>query len=1083
MRYFFILFVLVKSSFLIAQSSGEGQVVGDFSKFNPIPSSPNTAAFEKYGNIPVNVNTGTPGIDIPLHSIQLNNFSWPVHLSYHAGGFKPSDIATRVGLGWTIQTNGLISVPSFSGIRVETERRELNLNFNCSPYPTSNPYCDPQNPYDVNYALGVLNGVYNPSPEIFNLSMANGVNLKYFDGVSLPASDYKITGRILTDLDGNRYEFFADGENARTSVCLGMQTSTLPKTYYLTKIITAKGQEINFSYDTEEYGYQLAPLHIKKWLNSGQNQFCNVQYDNVDYYCSNSFWTSEKRLSSIVSSTGERISFYYSGRSDIPGSTKLDKIEVSYNAILLKSINFSYGYFGTGSDPNLLQLKLDQIEVLGNSGVEKSVHKFSYNSTQNLPSKIEQDIVFSGLNMTGYNVSKAGLLEKIEYPTGGFTSFDYEVLAQHGRTVVKNISDFSANGTQSGYREYEYTGVAYSVGTPEFIEYEDVYYFGLPAPPNCQSDEPCALPEAWLQTCHATTWKSQPSVYPGDEYADATPRFTSITEYYGSAGVNGKTEYLFSTPINNRDVYDVNYLNHDYLIEKKVFRNEGNNTYSLISKLTNEYEVPASNNGFWGLEQHPREHRAFARKIILLRPEMQLQCCNPSYNKQIFSAIYQEIDRRVTSLPVFQKKSTEILYTNVGSIVNETNYYYDNPSYLKPTRIEVVNSKGEITRTEIKYPSDFMGQPVYTEMVNRNYLNPEIEKIQTNLSINKELSRIKTNYQFWQNNSLIEPATIEKSIFGNALETEMTINSYDSKGHVLQLTGKDGVVTSFIWGYNSQYPVAKIVNAPYSTAQSYISQTVLDNATGGTDDAAIRGHLNNLRNIANTFVTTYTYRPLIGITSETDPNGRTTFYEYDNLNRLSIIRDKDNNVVKKICYNYAGQPENCTGASGPVVYYNEPQSQTFTRNDCGACATGSQVTYSVPANTYSSTVSVQAANQLALNDIAANGQNYANANGTCTGSGVEITYNNLTNSAGFTATYTNSSSGQVYSFSVPASGSGALGCIPAGTYSLSISKPGNMMLVLFGTGCSALSGNSAYFNKVIVGPPSNCNMVTLEHDY
>jgi YD repeat-containing protein len=67
-------------------------------------------------------------------------------------------------------------------------------------------------------------------------------------------------------------------------------------------------------------------------------------------------------------------------------------------------------------------------------------------------------------------------------------------------------------------------------------------------------------------------------------------------------------------------------------------------------------------------------------------------------------------------------------------------------------------------------------------------------------------------------------------------------------------------------------------------------------------------------------MTTYTYKPLIGMTSETDPNGRTQFYEYDAFGRLSLVRDKDNNVLKKVCYNFSGQIENCN--STPVIAVN-----------------------------------------------------------------------------------------------------------------------------------------------------------------
>jgi 20S proteasome alpha/beta subunit len=153
---------------------------------------------------------------------------------------------------------------------------------------------------------------------------------------------------------------------------------------------------------------------------------------------------------------------------------------------------------------------------------------------------------------------------------------------------------------------------------------------------------------------------------------------------------------------------------------------------------------------------------------------------------------------------------------------------------------------------------------------------------------------------------------------------------------------------------------------------------------------------------------TYTYEPLVGITSECDINNRITYYLYDGLERLWMVEDQDRNILKEICYTFFGVPTDC-GTKYP--FWNVAESGTFTRNNCATGGTGGSVTYTVAANTYSSMISQAAANQLAQNDVNANGQAYANTNGTCTFWNVAesgtFTRNNCTTGAtGSSVTYT-----------------------------------------------------------------------------
>ncbi|MCX6319483.1 MAG: DUF5977 domain-containing protein [Bacteroidetes bacterium] len=131
------------------------------------------------------------------------------------------------------------------------------------------------------------------------------------------------------------------------------------------------------------------------------------------------------------------------------------------------------------------------------------------------------------------------------------------------------------------------------------------------------------------------------------------------------------------------------------------------------------------------------------------------------------------------------------------------------------------------------------------------------------------------------------------------------------------------------------------------------------------------------------FMTTYAYQPLFGVISKCDVNNRISHFYYDIAGRLSLIRDKDFNVLKKFCYRYdylnGPQPVNCNSA----VFRNAATSQTFYKNDCGMGYEGSAVVFTLPANTFGSDVSQTDVNQRTQEYINSMGQAYANANGSC----------------------------------------------------------------------------------------------------
>ncbi len=83
----------------------------------------------------------------------------------------------------------------------------------------------------------------------------------------------------------------------------------------------------------------------------------------------------------------------------------------------------------------------------------------------------------------------------------------------------------------------------------------------------------------------------------------------------------------------------------------------------------------------------------------------------------------------------------------------------------------------------------------------------------------------------------------------------------------------------------------------------------------------------------NAQMKTFTYNVLVGLSSTTDYNNITTYYEYDGFKRLSLIKDQDKNILKKICYNYAGQVEEC-----PLINNTTPRWVATGNTRCQPCA-------------------------------------------------------------------------------------------------------------------------------------------------
>ncbi len=255
--------------------------------------------------------------------------------------------------------------------------------------------------------------------------------------------------------------------------------------------------------------------------------------------------------------------------------------------------------------------------------------------------------------------------------------------------------------------------------------------------------------------------------------------------------------------------------------------------------------------------------------------------------------------------------------TVVDNVTSIKEYIYE-PKFLQLSKEIVWDSKatfdfynriatGSNNVTEYKYPYQISGNAVCDSLTKRNILTPVIEK--TNYKNNNQfLDKTITDYYPWSK-YLIAPQSIQyQSSTQTSPEIRLVFSSYDKNGNPVFITKDNTNSVVYLWSYKGLYPIAEIKNATYTEVAGAVQKVFsmnIDNLSAMTvpNESKLKdGSLQNA--LSNALVTTYTYKPLVGITSVTDPRGVTTTYNYDDFNRLQSVVNTKNQTTQSFDYNY-----------------------------------------------------------------------------------------------------------------------------------------------------------------------------------
>lgn len=259
------------------------------------------------------------------------------------------------------------------------------------------------------------------------------------------------------------------------------------------------------------------------------------------------------------------------------------------------------------------------------------------------------------------------------------------------------------------------------------------------------------------------------------------------------------------------------------------------------------------------------------------------------------------------------KTSTTTQHFDSESISSSIDYTYGVHNQL--IKVESLNSKGELRTTKAYYPQDLSGEAFMNKLIDSNRTRIRVKsEVYYGTSANPESDLLASQHTTYNDAKNVSGIVLPDEVYtlkGEATiskqeETRQIYELYDDLGNLVQYRKESGIPVTFIWGHNKQYVVAKIDNATYEDVKNILGANYDLGANGLTES-----QMSGLRNgLSNGMVTTFTYKPIIGILSMTDPRGYTTNYVYDDQNRLKEVRDSNNNLIQDYQYKFISATSN-----------------------------------------------------------------------------------------------------------------------------------------------------------------------------
>jgi hypothetical protein len=989
---------LIMAAFLMLPLTSFGQLpnsnkISHYNAEKVVPQSPEVASLSRYGKYPVNCSSGLVDISIPLYTIKTKQLELPISISYHSSGIKVNEISSNIGLGWTLNAGGMVSVDvkgygqdnsSTLNIMSEKEIDSLLLHDNKQI-----------NSAKIRGYLDNCRTTGNSQADLFSYSVSGGISGSFMDlpnrgFVQFPKTDNKIVyenyGYTITSNDGTKYVF--GGENVCKS---NPDTHSFVTSYLLSKIVSADQKDsITFYYRKVSTYYQYlsnfsGTKEEDELVVGGGTVYSNLQSTTIQTFYDMEIERIEFNGGKIVFSAVE-------DRKDL-GMSRMARMDVyqikGKEQKKIQTVSFKQGYFESADCHyskqkypeyfNRLKLKGVTFSCLNGedrnfafdyngrtlpcydffdkkhtsasigefycdnyaqdkagyyNGKITNRHLIPYNSECSVDEFRKMTGVIDIPDMeTDPNFSNACMLRSIRYPSGGYTSFTFESNGNVGGHHIKSIRSYDRNGEELECIDYSFEQM-HDISVNSYISNSTMYHqkfsykdYSAITKKGKKKSNPDILK-------YYTILSSSPII--NSTICSSPVVFGKAIEYKGNSLKRiGKTEYYFdifpnkimpnmsrsgSIPRYKYRIMEDNFWKRGDIIQKNSY-DYVDGEYRLVQSVNNQYTFFNEEEVLTGLV------------VTKDNTEIIEGTLGVEIDKAWLQKIFDWFETRMTTA---DKKLTKTITTNYNgekSITETMDYEYG--------KIEKKNGHQQITCERKKignsqlstyyfYPQDYVVKNmnnfdgrVVQSFCSANIVNKPFEVLdffhydgKTDVLCNgtffrySGINKLTDIYRLIPNGSTSYTGATEITDKGynysNQYEREIH-NIYNMYNCLAQTTDKSGVPTSYLWGYNSLYPVAQIQNATIESVDEKLRSIGMSakglTSCASVDTCAIRTALNNIPN-SHTYI--YDYEPLLGNTLVQLPNKVSQTFSLDGASRLLEV--KKNGCTTSV-YSYHETPE------------------------------------------------------------------------------------------------------------------------------------------------------------------------------